>query len=55
MDIVPNLNPKQRELMELLANGLTNKEVAEKMDVNIGTVKSQTFKAIRALRKLNEK
>ncbi len=49
------LPPRQKEMMQLLADGLTNKEVAERMGINIGTVKSQTFKASKLLRESEEK
>ncbi len=44
------LKPKKREILELLAKGLDNKEIAERLGKNIGTVKSQASKARRFLR-----
>jgi DNA-binding CsgD family transcriptional regulator len=35
-----NLTPKEKEVLELMANGLTNQEIAERLYVTIGTVKT---------------
>ncbi|TSC84909.1 MAG: RNA polymerase sigma subunit [Parcubacteria group bacterium Gr01-1014_13] len=43
------LAPKQKEVMELLAEGLTNKEIAQQLGIHVGTVKSYAFRAARKI------
>ena len=41
------LSPREREVAELAATGLTNKEIAEKLFVSVNTVKKQVSAAMR--------
>lgn len=43
------LSPREREVAELAASGLTNKEIAEKLFVSIKTVESHLHVALRKL------
>ncbi|HEU0286683.1 MAG TPA: helix-turn-helix transcriptional regulator, partial [Nocardioidaceae bacterium] len=43
------LSPREREVAELAATGLTNKEIAEKLFVSVNTVKKQVSAAMRKL------
>jgi RNA polymerase sigma-70 factor (ECF subfamily) len=45
------LTPKHREVLELhYDHGLTQQQIAEKLGVPLGTVKTRTFHALRALK-----
>jgi RNA polymerase sigma-70 factor, ECF subfamily len=45
------LPPRQREILRLAYfEQLTQQEIAERLDIPVGTVKSRTFQAMRALR-----
>lgn len=44
-------NPQQQEVLRLFAEGLDNKQIAERTGINIGTVKSQISRAKKLLRK----
>lgn len=39
IDAIPELSPRQRKVLELLVQGMSNKEIARELDLGIGTVK----------------
>ncbi|WP_212701220.1 response regulator [Thalassovita aquimarina] len=39
LDAIPELSPRQRKVLELLVQGMSNKEIARELDLGIGTVK----------------
>lgn len=47
---IPKLTPRQREVIELLNKGLTNREIADTLYIECGTVKNHVH---RILKKLN--
>ncbi len=46
---IASLTRRQREVMELLAEGLSNAEICERMDLNLSTVKAHVSGVLRAL------
>jgi hypothetical protein len=55
LDAVSGLPPDQRQAIELAYfEHLTQREIAEKLSMPAGTVKSRTFKALRPLRSVLE-
>jgi RNA polymerase sigma-70 factor (ECF subfamily) len=56
-DALDELSAKHREVLELHYRGdLTQQQISERLDVPIGTVKTRTYHALRALeRKLEER
>jgi RNA polymerase sigma-70 factor, ECF subfamily len=55
-DAIRNLSPLHRQVIELAyTDGLTQSEIADALEVPLGTIKTRTFNALRALRRqLNE-
>lgn len=47
------LTPRQREILDLAADGLLNKQIAYKLDITVATVKAHVSEAIRRLRAAN--
>jgi DNA-binding NarL/FixJ family response regulator len=45
----PGLTPRQHEILQLLVDGRTNKEIARALDLSIGTVKIHLAAVFRAL------
>ncbi len=43
------LSPRQREVMDLLADGLSNKIIAQRLDLTVGTVKSHVAQIFQVL------
>ncbi|WP_323784653.1 response regulator transcription factor [Thalassovita sp.] len=39
LETIPELSPRQRKVLELLVQGMSNKEIARELDLGIGTVK----------------
>ncbi|MDX1781334.1 MAG: response regulator transcription factor [Thalassovita sp.] len=39
LDAIPELSPRQRKVLELLVQGMSNKEIARELDLGVGTVK----------------
>jgi RNA polymerase sigma-70 factor, ECF subfamily len=56
-DALEELNPIHREVLELHYRGdLTQQQISERLDVPLGTVKTRTYHALRALKtKLEER
>lgn len=46
---VENLTPREREVLSLMSEGLTNCEIAEQLTVTVGTVKSHVSSILRKL------
>jgi RNA polymerase sigma-70 factor (ECF subfamily) len=52
-DVLESLSPKHREVLELqYLSDMTQAQIAARLDVPLGTVKTRTFHALRALREL---
>lgn len=45
----PGLTPRQREILELIEQGYTNKEIADKLYIQVGTVKNHVHNVLRKL------
>lgn len=39
LDVIPDLSPRQRRVLELLVQGMSNKEIARELELGIGTIK----------------
>ena len=48
-----SLTPRQREVLELLARGCPNKEIAQRLNMAVGTVKIHMTAILRALEAKN--
>jgi DNA-binding CsgD family transcriptional regulator len=46
---VTYLTPREREILDRVARGLTNREIAEDMDLGVSTVKSHLRKTFAKL------
>lgn len=46
---IDELSPRRRELLQLLAKGLTNDEIAEALDITPGTVRSHVTAVLAQL------
>lgn len=46
---VPGLTPRMREIRNLVQQGLTNKRIAQKLDISVGTVKNHMTEIFRVL------
>jgi DNA-binding NarL/FixJ family response regulator len=47
--VIASLTPRQRDVMVLLAEGLSNNEICERMGLNLSTVKAHVSGILRAL------
>ncbi len=47
------LTPRQREILKLVSQGLTNREVAERLDISVRTVEVHRFNLMRRLKVRN--
>ena len=47
------LTPRQREILRLVAQGLTNREIATHLDISVRTVEVHRFNLMRRLRVKN--
>ena len=47
------LTPRQKEILRLVAEGLTNREIAEHLDISVRTVEVHRFNLMRRLRVRN--
>jgi DNA-binding CsgD family transcriptional regulator len=47
------LTPRQKEILRLVAQGLTNREIAEQLDISVRTVEVHRFNLMRRLRVRN--
>ena len=48
-----NLTPRQREILRLVAQGLTNREIADNLKISVRTVEVHRFNLMRRLRVRN--
>lgn len=48
-----NLTPRQKEILRLVAQGLTNREVAHQLRISVRTVEVHRFNLMRRLRVRN--
>lgn len=48
-DTPPDLTPREREVLELIAQGRTNPEIAERLNIELGTVKNHVHNILRKL------
>ncbi|MEW6542649.1 MAG: LuxR C-terminal-related transcriptional regulator [Nitrospirota bacterium] len=47
------LTPRQKEILRLVAQGLTNREIAEHLDISVRTVEVHRFNLMRRLKVRN--
>ena len=47
------LTPRQKEILRLVAEGFTNREIAEQLDISVRTVEVHRFNLMRRLRVRN--
>jgi DNA-binding NarL/FixJ family response regulator len=45
----PSLTPRQKEILRLVAGGLTNREIADRLDISVRTVEVHRFNLMRRL------
>jgi two-component system nitrate/nitrite response regulator NarL len=45
----PDLTPREREILELIAQGLTNQEIADRLVIEVGTVKNHVHNILDKL------
>ncbi|HEV3229613.1 MAG TPA: response regulator transcription factor [Solirubrobacteraceae bacterium] len=50
---VPQLSPREREIMHLMAEGLTAEAIADEIDISVETVRTHVRNAIRKLKARN--
>jgi DNA-binding NarL/FixJ family response regulator len=48
-----NLTPRQKEILRLVAQGLTNREIADHLEISVRTVEVHRFNLMRRLRVRN--
>ena len=48
-----NLTPRQKEILRLVAHGLTNREIAEQLAISVRTVEVHRFNLMRRLKVRN--
>lgn len=48
-----SLTPRQKEILRLVAQGLTNREIAEHLEISVRTVEVHRFNLMRRLRVRN--
>ena len=48
-DTPPDLTPREREVLELIAQSRTNPEIAERLNIELGTVKNHVHNILRKL------
>ena len=48
-DGLPDLTPRQREIARLLADGMSNKEIARRLDISVATVKDHVHSVLSRL------
>lgn len=51
-EAIGNLPEKYRSVLELVSRGLTEKQISEKLEIKIGTVKSRSSRGREMLEKL---
>jgi len=49
----PNLSPREKEVLQLVADGLTNIEIAEKLIISVQTVKNHISSILYKLDAVN--
>ena len=49
----PRLTPRQKEILRLVAQGLTNREIAEHLEISVRTVEVHRFNLMRRLKVRN--
>jgi DNA-binding NarL/FixJ family response regulator len=49
----PALTPRQKEILRLVAEGLTNREIAQRFGISVRTVEVHRFNLMRRLRVRN--
>jgi len=52
-DVPRALTPRQKEILRLVAQGLTNREIAEHLDISVRTVEVHRFNLMRRLKVRN--
>ncbi|HSR68610.1 MAG TPA: response regulator transcription factor [Acidobacteriota bacterium] len=50
MDTDPELTPRELEILELIAEGLSNKEIAQRLDISPSTVKNHVHNLLAKLK-----
>lgn len=45
----PSLTPRQKEILRHVASGLTNREIADRLDISVRTVEVHRFNLMRRL------
>ena len=48
-DALPDLTPREREVLSLIALGLSNSEIAERLTLELGTVKNHVHHILEKL------
>jgi DNA-binding NarL/FixJ family response regulator len=44
-----NLTPREREILDLIAQGLTNQQIADRLVIEVGTVKNHVHSILQKL------